>query len=95
MAGTPAGPGPGAAQVRRVRRRHFSADADGRRGYASGYPKAGDLYLARRAELDPDTGAFLTDEQGDAVLLPTGLLVRWDEIAVFDITHDPRQGEQP
>lgn len=68
---------------------HFSTDDQGRRSYASGYPEAGDLYLARRAELDPDTGNFVTDSDGDAVLLPTGLLVRWDEVEVLDITHDP------
>jgi len=46
------------------------------------------LHLARRAELDPVTGRFLTDAAGDAVLLPTGVLVRWAEIEVLDITHD-------
>lgn len=74
---------------------HFSADDQGRRSYASGYPEAGDLYLARRAELDPDTGRFVSDSNGDAVLLPTGLLVRWDEIEVLDITHDPVEEGAP
>lgn len=74
----------------------YFASHDGRESYAAGYPEPGDLYIARRAEMDPETGDFVTDEDGDAVLLPTGLLVRWDEIDVLDITHDPTgEGERP
>jgi hypothetical protein len=67
---------------------YFASDADGRRSYASGYPEPADLYIARRGELDQSTGTFAVDDDGHALLFPTGLLVRWDEIEVLDITHD-------
>jgi hypothetical protein len=74
---------------------HFSADEQGRRSYAGGFPEDGDLYLARRAELDQHNGTFVANDNGEVALLPTGLLVRWDEIEVLDITHDPVEQGDP
>lgn len=56
------------------------AEVDGRRSYAAGYPEAQDLYLAATVELDPDSGEFVKDADGMILLLPGGVLVRWDEV---------------
>lgn len=56
------------------------ADANDRRSYAAGYPEPQDLYLAAAAEVDPDTGEFLLDGDGNVVLLDGGILVRWEEV---------------
>jgi hypothetical protein len=58
----------------------FAVDRRGRGSYAAGYPEQQDLYLAEEAEVDPQTGDFLVDEQGKVRLLDRGLLVRWDEV---------------
>jgi hypothetical protein len=75
---------------------YFANAPDGRRSYASGHPEPGDLYLARSGELDQTSGRFAVDDDGHTLLFPTGLLVRWDEIEVLDITHDAPalEGEQ-
>ena len=56
------------------------ADANGRRSYAAGYPEPQDLFLAAAVEVDPETGAFTHDMNGDVALLEGGLLVRWEEV---------------
>ena len=56
------------------------ADANGRRSYAAGYPEPPDLFLAAAVEVDPETGAFTHDMNGDVALLEGGLLVRWEEV---------------
>ena len=56
------------------------ADANGRRSYAAGYPEPQDLFLAAAVELDPETGAFVVDDDGDVALLDGGILVRWEEV---------------
>lgn len=56
------------------------ADGNGRRSYAAGYPEPQDLYLATAVELDPETGAFAVDEDGNVALLDGGILVRWEEV---------------
>jgi hypothetical protein len=60
------------------------ADANGKRSYAAGYPEPQDLYLAASVEVDPRTGAFLLDEQGQLRLGSGGLLVRWDEVEYLE-----------
>lgn len=60
------------------------ADANGRRSYAAGYPEPQDLYLAAAVDTDPDTGEFLLGLDGQAVLSPGGLLLRWDEIEYLE-----------
>ena len=58
----------------------FAVNRHGRRSYVAGYPEQQDMYLAEQAEVDPDTGDFLADEQGNVKLLDRGLLIRWDEV---------------
>jgi hypothetical protein len=57
----------------------FAVNRHGRRSYVAGYPEQ-NLYLAEQAEVDPETGDFLADEQGNVKLLDRGLLIRWDEV---------------
>lgn len=56
------------------------ADANGRRSYAAGYPEPQDLFLAAAVELDPETGEFVVDDDGNVALLDGGILVRWEEV---------------
>lgn len=56
------------------------ADANGRRSYAAGYPEPQDLFLAAAVELDPETGEFVVDDDGNVALLDGGILVRWEDV---------------
>jgi hypothetical protein len=57
---------------------------DGSRSYAAGYPEDQDLYLVEAIEVDPESGDFLLDEQGEPTLRGSGILVRWDEVEYLD-----------
>lgn len=65
----------------------FTQEADGR-SYASGYPHGGDLYLVRTVRVDPDTGAFLYDEDGRLQLMEAGILVRWEEMEFLEFIRE-------
>lgn len=56
----------------------------GVQSYSAGYPEPQDLFLAVAVELDPDTGEFAVDGDGDVPLRPGGLLVRWDEVEYLE-----------
>lgn len=58
----------------------YATSQDGTRSYSAGYPEEQDLFLATVVSVDADTGEFLVDTNGDAVLEPGGLLVRWSEV---------------
>lgn len=60
------------------------ANANGHRSYAAGYPEPQDLFLAAAADVDPDTGAFVLDADGNPTVLEGGLLVRWDEVEYLE-----------
>jgi hypothetical protein len=60
------------------------AEANGHRSYAAGYPEPQDLFLAASVFVDPDTGEFEVDDDGQPVLGSGGLLVRWDEIEFLE-----------
>ena len=53
---------------------------DGRPSYTAGYPEQQDLFLTAMIDVDPETGEFPVDEDGDIVHRPGGVLVRWEEI---------------
>lgn len=59
------------------------ADSNGRRSYVAGYPEPADLYLARAADVDPDTGEFQFVD-GAPSLRDSGLLLRWDEVEYLE-----------
>lgn len=66
----------------------FFGNVEGAPGsYAAGYPEAPDLFLGLQVKVDPDTGAFIEDEEG--LIQPvdgrTALLVRWDEVEYADL----------
>ena len=63
--------------------------AHGRRPYAAAYPEPSDIYLSAALKVDPDTGAFVRDNNGRPVYVDGngGLLVRWDEAEYFEITE--------
>lgn len=56
--------------------------------YSAGYPEPQDLFLAVAIEVDPDTGEFIVDEEGDTPLRPGGLLVRWDEVEYLEFVDN-------
>lgn len=59
-------------------------EKDGRRSYFSGYPEQQDLYLVQTAEVDPDSGAFLYDNEDQLRLRDFGVLLRWDEVEYLE-----------
>ena len=61
------------------------------RSYAAGYPEAADLFLGLQVKVDPDTGSFITDDDGSVQPVEgrTSLLVRWDEVEYADILEIP------
>jgi hypothetical protein len=61
------------------------ADANGRRSYAASFPEPPDLYLAAAVRVDPDTGEFVETPDGEIELLPSGLLVSWDEVEYLEL----------
>ncbi len=64
----------------------FVTDTDDRalRSYAGGYPSPADLYLLHRVEVDPDSGAWKYDGDGQIALRESGLLLRWDEVEFLE-----------
>jgi len=60
---------------------------DGSRSYAAGYPEEQDLYLVEAVEVDPQTGAFVLDEEGNPVPRGSAILIRWDEVEYLDFTE--------
>ena len=62
----------------------YATATDGLKSYSAGYPEAQDLFLATTAAVDPDTGAFVFDEDDKVQLLPGGVLVRWEEVEYLE-----------
>lgn len=63
----------------------FARSANGRlRSYAAGYPDAQDLYLSETYACDPETGALLTDSEGNVIPRRLGVLVRWEEVQYLE-----------
>ncbi|TMK84440.1 MAG: hypothetical protein E6G40_05045 [Actinobacteria bacterium] len=60
------------------------AQEDGWKSYASGYPEPQDLFLVEAVEVDPDTGEFLFDDEGDPKLRGSGILIKWDEVEYLE-----------
>ncbi len=56
----------------------------GKGSYVSGYPEPQDIYLNGLAEIDSLTGEFNLDEEGNPILLGSGLLLRWDEVEYLE-----------
>ena len=54
------------------------------KSYSAGFPAEQDVFLARGADIDPDTGAFRFDHDGNVQLGAGGLLVRWEEIEYLE-----------
>ncbi len=71
------------------------------RGYAGGYPGPGDLLLLHRAEVDEQTGEWVTDDDGEVCVLEPSLLLRWADLELLEFfpseaaTADGGQGEVP
>jgi hypothetical protein len=62
----------------------YATEGKGWRSYASGYPEAQDLFLVEAAEVDPETGEFLFDEDDQPLLRGSGILIRWEEIEYLE-----------
>lgn len=63
----------------------FSSVGDeGLRSYAAGYPDEQDLFLAEAYSVDPESGEFELDANGDVVPTGSGILVRWAEVEYLD-----------
>lgn len=55
-----------------------------RDSWAAGYPEAGDLYIASAAEVDPDSGSFVFDGDGNVVLRDSGILIDWQDVEYLE-----------
>ena len=62
----------------------LSVGDEGLRSYAAGYPDEQDLFLAEAYSVDPESGEFELDTNGDVVPTGSGILVRWDEVEYLD-----------
>jgi hypothetical protein len=54
--------------------------------YAAGYPDPQDLLLGDTAEVDPDSGEFLLDADGDPRMTGSAILIRWDQVEYLVFT---------
>ena len=64
----------------------FSTTITGQRSWAAGYPEKEDLYLSLQLKVDPVTGEFTKDADGNATPVDGGggLLLRWEEIEILE-----------
>ena len=58
----------------------------GEDSYVSRYPEPQDIYIGHAVEIDPDSGNIVRDSEGVPRLLPSGLLIRWDEVEYLEFT---------
>ena len=65
----------------------------GQGSYVAGYPNIQDIYLTRAIEVDPYSGAIGIDSEGNPLVLPSGLLIRWDEVEYLEFTPIERGNE--
>jgi len=62
----------------------YAVKEDGSKSYAASYPEPQDLFLVEVVEVDPDTGEFMFDEEGEPWLRGSGILIRWDEVEYLE-----------
>jgi hypothetical protein len=62
----------------------FTTERTGRRAYVATYPEEPDIYLPVRVLCNPRTGAFLRDQDGNAILEEHGILVSGGGIAYLE-----------
>ena len=62
----------------------FATTESGLKSYTAGYPEPQDVFLATAADIDPETGEFLFDEDGAPRLRTGGVLVRWEEVEYLE-----------
>jgi hypothetical protein len=54
--------------------------------YAAGYPDLQDLLLGDTAEVEPDSGAFLLDADGNPRMTGSAILIQWDQVEYLVFT---------
>ena len=64
--------------------RSRASGTKGSDSYAAGYPDEQDLFLAEAYSVDPESGEFELDANGDVVPTGSGILVRWAEVEYLD-----------
>jgi hypothetical protein len=62
----------------------YATMPDGSRSYAAGYPEEQDLFLVEAIEVDPESGEFVLDKEGEPMLRGSGILVQWNEVEYLD-----------
>jgi hypothetical protein len=68
------------AQVRCLDCRFFRSTYGCAESYASGYGEDGDLYCGETVRVDPQSGEFVLDDQGNLQTDAGGILIRWAEV---------------
>ena len=66
---------------------------NGRKPYASGYPDAQEIYLTRLFHVDPLTGGFQFDENGNIAVGSGALLIAWEEVELMEFIFEPEEDE--
>lgn len=62
----------------------FAETESGWRSYVSAYPEPQDIFLVESVEVDPETGEFLLDDDGEPLRRGSSILVRWDEVEYLE-----------
>jgi Family of unknown function (DUF6338) len=62
----------------------FTSAGEGLDSYAAGHPDEQDLFLAEAYSVDPESGEFELDANGDVVSTGSAILVRWAEVEYLD-----------
>jgi hypothetical protein len=65
------------------------SDSNGRRSLASTAPEYRDIFLSVILRCDPQTGEFMTDSKGKAVVSPGSMFVRLDDVQVLEFIEQP------
>lgn len=70
----------------------LGVDEDGHSSFVSAFPRDRDIYLARRVDVNGETGEWNTDEGGAIRVLDSGMLVGWERIDVIEFF--PREAQE-
>jgi hypothetical protein len=62
----------------------YAETESGWRSYVSGYPEPQDIFLVESVEVDPETGEFELDDDGEPLRRGSSILVRWDEVEYLE-----------
>lgn len=63
------------------------AGVSGRESYAGGHPEPADLFVAYAVEVDPETGEWVADADGEPRSRDAGILVQWQDVELLELVE--------